>query len=346
MLSVFDQRESFAGDTVKPLRISFTGASGTGKSTIATYVAEHYGIPFIPFADMIGKLQRSTCTYQLCAGHPPASVHYLWSQQLLQAFEAAESSEPGLEQRQLPERLNSYSYGWEGDMTTVTAPSSRIAGNRFIVEDTVFNVWAVKDADTPWTIRIDGKECKDAGRGYPMSSRDIRNSTFVYGKLSLGDRHIVEIVGQNPKIASVDFKTCTRREFFGMGSPRWKLGGAAVVNFKSDWGAPYGTEAVTLAPGSAINIEVDATDISVAFADDPKGGELVVSVDGQERLSIPSNQPFIDSDGKNRYMENRRGICGLVFGKHNIALQVRGGPVTLLGLFTYDSRGSGQNVKP
>ena len=310
-------------------------------------LAEHYGIPFIPFADLIKKLRSTTCNFYALypdGGHPQASVHYLWCQQLLQAFDAVDGSAPGVEQKQLPERLTAYTYGWEGEMTTVTAPNDRIAGNRFIVEDTVFNVWATHDTKDLLTIRIDGKESKEAGRGTPMASRDVRNSTFVHGRLNLGERHIVEILGQNARIVALDFKTCPHREFFGMGSPKWERGNAAVAKFKSDWGAPYGVETVTLAVGAAAKIEVEGTDLSVAYVDDPKGGDLVVSVDGQEKLNQPTNQPFVDSDGKSQYMENRGGVLGLPFGKHKVTLQAKGGSVKVLGLFTYDARESGQKM--
>lgn len=302
-------------------------------------LAEHYGIPFIPFADLVNKLRETTCNFYALypdGGHAQAAVHYLWAKKLEEAFAAYDSPEADMPQKHLPKRLNAFTYGWEGEITTTNVPSNRIAENRFIVEDTVFNVWARHDGKESMKIRIDGKETKQAGSGVNWPERDSRNSSFVYGRLSLGDRHIVEIIGQDPVIKAVDMKIAPRRAFIGADSPRWQKTGTTVP-FASEWGSPYGAEMLRLAVGASMSIEVEGSVLSVAYVDTPDSGSLIVIIDGEERLLLPS-VPFMDSNGKERFCENRAAIRDLPFGKHSVVLKAKDAPVSVLGLFTYDTR--------
>ena len=80
------------------------------------------------------------------------------------------------------------------------------------------------------------------------------------------------------------------------------------------------------------------TDVSVAYIDLEEGGILDIFTDGRLKLSQPTNIPFINTDKKADYLENRKGILNLGFGLHNVRLEAREAPVSILGIFTYDSR--------
>jgi hypothetical protein len=141
-------------------------------------------------------------------------------------------------------------------------------------------------------------------------------------------------------IHAADLKVCDRRQFIGPDAPawKWKAKPAPVVEFKSEWGAPYGNHEVVLRPGESVSVEVEATDLSVAYVDSPEGGRLLVDVDSENQLRLETNQPFVDTDGTLHFMENRRGIRGLCWKRHRVTLRAEGKPVHVLGLFTYDSR--------
>jgi hypothetical protein len=303
-------------------------------------LCDHYGIPFVDAGQLLVDL-KSTCNdYALAVdgGHPGAAGHYLWFKQLEQVFEIPPSRQPGTPQRHLPERLNRYSYGWEGDITRFQESASRfVAGKMMIIEDCAFNVWA-SNKGQPMKISIDSRAADHAGHGRHSWSRpDPRNSAFVHGRLSLGDRHIIEIHGDNAKLVAVDCKVCPRRAFFDAGSGKWQ-GAKSMLPFESNWGAPYGNRMFRLAAGAAIEIEAEATDFSLAYLDRPAGGTLRVEVDGKQAWSRATNVPFEDSTGAKHFIENRRAIAGFEYRKHRIRLEARGGEVCVLGLFTYDSR--------
>jgi len=69
-----------------------------------------------------------------------------------------------------------------------------------------------------------------------------------------------------------------------------------------------------------------------------RAGALRVLVDGEERLAQVAAEPFTDVEGNQHYLENRKGILGLGFGLHRVRLEAVEAPVSVLGLFTYDSR--------
>jgi hypothetical protein len=325
-------------------------------------LCEHYGIPFIDIVPLVETLTRHWCNYYaLCpdGGHPQAGAHAIWFRQLEQMFDMADPLQPFAPQKRLPSRYNPYSYGWSGQIATYTAPHPRILGSRMIIDDTAFNLWCTDGSEEWMTIIIDGKKLErgPAGNGRQMSKRDERNSSFVHGRLSLGDRHIIEVLsGQKDKdgkeggdekevkteveVAALDCKICDRRRFFPVDAPEWTPsdGVLPAQSFASAWGAPFGDRIVTLQPGQSLRIDIEATDLSAAYLDAADAGELHVVVDGTKLLTQPCNLPFTDTDGTQHYLENRRGIRSLEFGNHTVELRAANAPVSVLGLFTYDSR--------
>ncbi len=185
-------------------------------------------------------------------------------------------------------------------------------------------------------LRIDGAEMSGARRS--TQGYDLRNSWFRHGNLRLGDRHILEVAGAGARLTCVDAKVCPNRRLIGVGSAQWDLGGAPVTELASEWGAPFGGRQAVLEPGGAVEIDMVATDISVAWVDAPGAGTLRVLVDGEERLVQPADEPFTDCDGNERFLENRRGVLGLGYGLHRVRLEAVDAPVAVLGVLTYDSR--------
>ncbi|MBT7298242.1 MAG: SGNH/GDSL hydrolase family protein [Victivallales bacterium] len=314
--------------------------------TMRKKLCQHYGIPFINMIPTVEGLTKNWCNrFALCpdGGHPQAAAHTIWFRQLEQMFEMADPILPPIPQKRLPPRLNPYSYGWEGKVVTYTAPHKRIRGSRMILDDTAFNLWC-SDGQKGWmTLVIDGKPIRKgpAGNGRQMTRRDLRNSSFVHGRLSLGDRHLLEIQGKEEvKVAALDSKVCDKRARFPVASPAWRLsdGIAAARPFASAWGAPYGDQTITLQPGQTMSIEVEASDLAIAYLDTPESGVLHATIDGKEKLAQACNLPFTDSDGKQHFLENRRGIRDLGFARHTVRLHSTGAPVKLLSLYTYDSR--------
>lgn len=300
----------------------------------------HYGIPFVDVGQLLIDLSSSCNRYALApdGGHPGAASHYLWFKQLERVFEIPNQGQPGIPQRHLPARMNGFSYGWEGDVVRFSSPNPRFANQRMmIIEDCAFNIWGNNNKEK-MKLQIDGKPAKDAGHGrHSWSKPNPRNSTFVHGRLSLGDRHIVEIPNQGAKLVVVDNKVCPNRRFFGVDSKQWQSP-PKVKSFQSKWGAPYGEKAFLLTAGDSIEIEVEATDLSIAWLDRAEGGTLITEVDGKPVWSQPTNIAFEDSEGRQHFIENRRGVTGLPFGKHRVRLQAEGNDVWVLGLFTYDVR--------
>jgi hypothetical protein len=148
----------------------------------------------------------------------------------------------------------------------------------------------------------------------------------------------LEIAGVNAELTYVDAKICPNRRILTVDNPNWKIKGKRIENFTSGWGAPYGSKKVTLEPGQSIGIEVACTDVSVAYVDMPDGGVLDVFIDNRLKLSQPSDIAFVDTDKKANFLEDRKGILNLGFGLHKVRLEAKGAPVSVLGIFTYDSR--------
>lgn len=303
-------------------------------------LCKHYGIPFVDVGQLLIDLNSTCNRYALApdGGHPGAASHYLWFKQLERVFEIPNEAQSGIPQRRLPPRMNGFSYGWEGEMNRFTAPSPRFADQRMmIIEDCAFNIWGNNKKEN-MKLLIDGKPAKDAGHGrHSWSKPNPRNSTFVHGRLSLGDRHIVEIPNQGAKLVVIDNKVCPNRRFFGVESKQWQSP-PVVKSFQSKWGAPYGEKAFLLAAGDSIEIEVEGTDLSIAWLDRTEGGTLVADVDGKAVWTQLTKVAFTDSQGRKHFIENRRGVRGLSFGKHRIRLQAQEKDVWVLGVFSYDER--------
>jgi len=301
-------------------------------------LALRYGIPMCDYGIIGDQLTRwaNVRTVTPRDGHPQAPGHYLWFQQLPRACECGDPIEAGQPQEYLPERVHRNTYGWEGEMARFDGESPRILGSRFILEDTAFNAFARVEGDAAPVPVIDGVEQSGARRSTPVWDR--RNSWFRHGNLRLGDRHILEVKGPAPELTYVDSKLCPNRRLITVASPEWRLGEASVGAFASEWGAPCGDRQALLMPGEAFEIDVIATDLSVAWVDAADAGTLRVLVDGAERLAQPANVPFTDCDGAERFLENRKGILGLGYGLHTVRLEAVDAPVAVLGVFTYDAR--------
>ena len=299
-------------------------------------LALRYQIPVLDYGKLSDELTRWCNRYALVPndGHPQAAAHYLWSKVLERAFECWDPVLPGIAQRQLPERLHPNTYGWEGEMTTLLQGDARIRGNMVLFEDTALNCWGsvADDKPVPW---VDGKK-QESRRSQP--GRDLRNSLFRHGDNRLGDRHILEIEGPEATLTAVDLKTCPNRRFVSVDQPAWELQGLAVQEFASEWGAPYGNRRVELPVGSSLTVTAVGSDLSIAFVDRAEGGVLRIAVDGGAPLEVAANGAYTDRSGKVYYLENRRGILGLPYGLHRVTVTAVGAPVSVLGLFAYDSR--------
>lgn len=304
-----------------------------------------YQIPYIDLARTLSLTTRYCNSYALCPrdGHPQAAGHYLWFKQLERAFDAADPIQPGIAQLHLPPRLHPATIGWEGEMETYPADSPRIRGGQGIVlDDTAINLWATCKEGLVG-VRIDGQE-SEGSRRRPTGARDLRNSTFATGLLSLGDRHVVEVVAA-ARLLAVDCKLVPGRQWTGVDSPRWQLGGLQPGEFPSQWGAPYGNRRVEIPAGKSVEVELPGTVLSVAYVDQASGGTLLVEVDGQESWRVATNQPFTTAGGEQLFMENRRGIQNLPYGLHRVRAAAVDGPVSLLGAFSYDTRANRANER-
>lgn len=303
-----------------------------------------YQIPYLDFGKTFDDLARWGNRYCLVPsdGHPQAAGHFLWFKQLEKAFECWDPILPGQVQIQLPERVHSNTYGWESDMITFDKTSPRIKGNKFIFEDMAINCWGKVEGEKAPVPYVDGIKFESRRS---MPKRDTRNSLFRYGRCRLGDRHILEITGEKPELTYVDAKICPNRRIFTIDNPNWNISGLKVKDFDSQWGSPYGSKMILLEPGKSVEIEVVCTDLSVAYVDAPKGGILNVEIDGRLKLSQQANLAFVDSDKKDCFLENRKGILNLGFGLHKVRLEAKEMPVAVLGIFTYDSRSNSDSER-
>lgn len=302
-----------------------------------------YGIPFVDFGRMLHLATRHVPSELLTPkdGHPQAAAHDLWARSLESAFQPRDPIGAGFPQQFLPARANDYTIGWEGEMTTYAADSPRIRkGAGFLLDDTVVNLWA-NSAEQKVKVLINGKdstseEFENNSRLRPYDHRDPRNSTFVIGRLPLGERHLLE-VGGDAKITAVDAKTALNRAFHGVEQKDWSLPRAAVP-FHSEWGAPYGSQKVTLHPGEKAVLEWVGTDCSVAWVSQENGGTLIAKINDTEKKRTATKEPTVLASGEALHMENRFAIRHLPYGKHRLEIEAEGGNVDLLGTFSYDTR--------
>ncbi len=299
-----------------------------------------YQIPFIDLGRAISETTRYCNSSALVPndGHPQAAAHYLWERQLERAFDVGGPIEPGIAQLQLPERLSSYTPGWEGDVRTYNEGDKRLRHNKgLILDDTFVNLWA-KTKDETVTVHVDGV-VDEGSRRKATKARDGRNSSFAKGRLSLGDRHIVEVSGNESAFIAADSKMAVNRQWRAIGYAPWRLSvKMEMLHYHSEWGAPYGETLATLSPDITASLSFTGTDVSIAYVDAADGGEMVVLVDGEEKLRTSTSQPFTDAEGKTLYMENRKGIRGLPYGWHEVVVKSASKTVHLLGAFTYDLR--------
>lgn len=193
------------------------------------------------------------------------------------------------------------------------------------------------------SIRINGilstdKQWKNGSRLKPQTARDPRNSTFVIGALPLGERHIIEVTGEGDEIVAADAKSALGRLWYPIQSGSWHGKPAEPTPFTSLWGAPYGSQRLTLAPGQKASLEWIGTACSVAWLHQPEGGTLVATVDGKELLRRKTGETFALEGGEPLYMEDRGGITGLPFGVHRLEVEAHDHPIALLGAWSYDTR--------
>lgn len=300
----------------------------------------HYGIPFIPVNELIRGLNQTSNYFALApdGGHPQSAAHYLWFKQLEKAFEVGGELKEPLPQKHLPERMNPYSYLWEGEMIRFEQGNPRLVENRMmIVEDGPFNVWAAHDAKNEnMQIAINGEIVKDSGRGRNSPSIDLRNSAFVYGRLAVGERHIFELIGENPRLVGVDNKVAPAKQFFPAGDAAWQTG-AVAADWESAWGYPYGNKIYTLKAGETAKIALSAEVISVAWVDEENGGAFEAIVDGETVWSQQTNVPFMSQDGNSHYIENRRAIPLKDEARRELTIRALDGEVKILGVYGYST---------
>lgn len=307
-------------------------------------LALSYNIPFMDMGARLDQLMNYANRYALCPadGHPQAAGHYLWFKSLEEAFEVADPVQFSAGQVHLPRRLYPTSYGWEGEIKTYDAKSPRIVNKTMVIlDDTTINAWATCIEKDAWGY-VDGQRARYAR---PSPNRDIRNSSCTFGRLTLGDRHVFELVADQANLVAADLKVCANRQWVGVDSPRWALGDGRVAPFASQWGAPCGDKQVVLQPGQSIEIEAVGTDLSVAWVDAKTAGSLKVTVDDRAPVTIAANVPFKDSKGVEWYMEDRKGLRDLGYGLHHVKVEAADAPVAVLGLFTYDSRSNRQDER-
>ncbi len=309
-------------------------------------LCQHYAIPFIDMGELILALRKSSNYYAVApdGGHPQAAAHYIWSKQLEKAFEIADAEQEWLPQKYMPERINTYSYNWEGDIITFTAPHPRFVENRMmILEDGAFNLWATHEPPASGTpaklkILINGKEMSsESGRGGNFKQRNSRNSSFAYGRLETGKRHIVEVIGSNPYMIAADHKVALKKVFHPADSTSWNKP-SKVEDFISTWGAPYGSRCFVLHEGETAEIAAEGSIFSIAYLDEEAGGTFTVSIDSGLQAKTDANIPHICSMGKKYYAENRLPVSATHFGRHKITVASTSGRVRIIGLYSYDTR--------
>ena len=71
----------------------------------------------------------------------------------------------------------------------------------FIIDDSAFNCWGSFNGEKV-SILVDGKEVGTKKAASPRI--DPRNSLFRFGRLTLGDRHIVELAAEEAEFTGFD----------------------------------------------------------------------------------------------------------------------------------------------
>lgn len=212
--------------------------------------------------------------------------------------------------------------------------------NAFIIDDSAYNSWAglknklPKGQKAPRGITFINGERKGLSR--PSPGYNVRNSFFRHGRLPLGDRHVIEL-SENFKFTFLDAKISPRRYYTGVES-RLFSGIKKPLPYKSQTGFPYGRFTAVLKPGESCQVNLAGNAFAVAWVDTPKGGLLQVDIDGVKKMELPANQPYIMQNKEKLFIENRKGIEGLFYGMHTVTLKALKAPVTIMGVYSYDTR--------
>ena len=310
-------------------------------------LAMRYGFPCIDFGIINDRITRNI-KYNAIGnsdGHPQASVHYLWFKQIERAFECAGPVVCGIPQIHLPERCMNTTINWEGRMKLYRSDDKRFfRPGAFIIDDAAFNCWAVpvKNSKNAKNGELYVNGIKRDKNRRPSKYND-RNSFSRFGRLALGDRHIIE-TSTDYKFDSVDCKMVLNRSFIGVESGAFS-GISKGEPWKSETGFPYGKFIATLQPGKSCTVNVIGTAFSVVWVDAAKGGKLTASVDGKNAFTVPTDIPFTLVSKEKLYMENRKGITGLHYGEHVITLTAQNAPVKLMGVYSYDTRANRNNER-
>ena len=321
-------------------------------------IAMRYGIPYIDFGLVNDRLTRLINPNAAGNGdeHPQAAIHYIWFKQLEKAFECAGPVVAGFPQAHLPERMMSTTLNWEGEMKLYRMGDKRFFRPRaFILDDSAFNCWAQPDpnADPKGLKKIPGSKhfqgevfVDGVCRGRPRwpTRYDLRNSFSRYGRLSFGDRHVIEV---NPAYVfnAVDAKRCLNRNYIGVESGLFSGGAGKALPCASKTGFPYGRFVKILAPGESCTVTFAGTACAPVWVDTPKGGTLQVDIDGKKAFELATDQPFILKSGEKIFMENRKGLQGLPYGVHTVTFKALKGPVTVMGLYGCDLRSNRANER-
>jgi hypothetical protein len=308
-------------------------------------LAMRYQFPFVDFGIINDRLTRWINPNAIGNndGHPQAAVHYIWFKQLERAFECAGPVVSGFPQLHLPERVMQTTYNWEGEMARYLEGDKRfIRPNIVILDDSAFNCWASPEKTPPkgkegprGVVFIDGlRNTVYARRAYRYINP--RNSFYRHGRLSFGDRHVVEL-SADYKFNGIDCKRSPKRYYTGVESKLFK-GITKVQPYASQTGFPYGRFVTVLKPGESCQVALAGNGFSVAWVDTPKGGILQAEVDGRKCFETAANVPYVSQTKEKFFMENRKGISGLPYGVHTITLKAAKAPVTVMGIFAYDMR--------
>ncbi len=244
-------------------------------------LALRYQIPFMDYGKLGDDVTRWCNRYALVPsdGHPQAAAHDLWFHVLSQAFECWDPTPSGVVQLFLPERTHPNTIGWEGEIRTYQGDSSRLNGNMAVLEDTALNCWASCTGKTLAAF-VNGETAVGSVRT-GVNSRNIRNSTFRWGRGRLGDRQVLELVGEDAKLTAIDLKVVNGRRFYPSSHPALEHTELAKEEWSSAWGAPYGEDVLIVPVGQTVELTAAATDFSIAYVDHAEGGTLTVLVDGQ-----------------------------------------------------------------
>jgi uncharacterized protein YjhX (UPF0386 family) len=135
----------------------------------------------------------------------------------------------------------------------------------------------------------------------------------------------------------MDCKQPLNRYYTGVESKLFS-GVKKVQAYQSQTGFPYGRFVTTLQPGESCKVALAGNAFSIAWVDAPKGGTLQAEIDGKKAFEVAANAPFVMQNKEKLFIENRKGIQGFPYGIHTITLKAVKAPVTLMGVYAYDTR--------